>query len=1464
MLGVSAYDFLEAFKRHIYRYGLPLTVQSDNASQFRVGAVCIKKALEEDVETREANERDSRALKEFFAKSGIRFSDDPLRVPITFDWSFTAAYNPQQNSKVESVIKSIKKPLVRTIKDKIFTYSEFQNILTEINFVINSRPLAILQAKRAGNEIVLSPSIFLHFRNFNRVLNPLDKFDASLSLANRLKENAELLLEFFKIFQATYLHSLRKATNHYFNLPPLIEGEIVMIKTPNVKRLNWEKARVLKVQYDTRKVARVASLLKANGNEVKRGVQYLVRHMPESLDNIKPLKMIPVNHHGKEFNENEGIEGINLNVIEEQQPVATRTRAKTRVNNTVSVAQIFAQGDEKTIWPSAKIQLLTPDARVVTYVVLDSGSAVNVLDEKMAKQLNLKIKKVKTQVVSANNTRMQVMGEVELLFTPHFTRNKFFKESFLVVRNVAKFLPHQVHKITFPQKIRANPDLGLPRRFTGILGMNFMAKVMRGVILNNGDGVVHIPSELGLIQMGSFLPKHRQEGKLNDNEYWHPRFIESAPMMTLARIIYLLTSSIGSCHFHITSSEKKGFTETMDSLVLLSTGKKLFNVLSKDIKMIKFIDALEIFSKNALNHYEKMPEQTPYKQNFFFGSITMCKTYDGAVTINFKLKGLINPDVDQDLLGSMLMTANEQEKILREVDEICVYTVKNNYMANKTTLYQKGDYSYILIKNFFYWSMKSPQSPLRARSLTEALRNSLMLGGDRRRPTEKIPGSSSRHPSLDWIEFAEMRRAETNPQSLANLEGTGAEFARPPCYDDLEDSEESDQGSDNEDIPNSNEQQRRTPPVTAEQSTEELRQSREISSVARPQETSVNDPRGATEVPNEEQTVPRNEREQIRKHLSITASMVNFGIQLILCFLVLQMLAPVNAIDLLNSPMMTNTHTLPLKPGVAIIHEATIYLRAGTHRAWIDTQLNAANDQAKIDKLVSNMDKLCDKVGDQICSRSLKMMKQASKDMARLFAKIIRAAGEKEVLPVRRKRDYNPNGILPTLMRWIIGWSPSDEKTDQRLRGAASALQHQAHTMSELQNRHNELHSQMDKNFKRIEVALEERDDTYYRAVGDAKLATVVLNTYETFKELIEQLKHAYSEVELSDDEIRSIVARINHEERVAKVPPLSVEQLIDLSSMRYHYEKNLSIEFDIPLVYREDYHLVNTIPIPHEGLRHIPKMTPHKFVVSEKEEVYALWEEVEDKQQVNNSITIIKNPIFSRYQDTTPCDIATVMKQQTMCPWREIKPGPVDIWIPTAIPNAFAYMSTVRKNEICSQQVNEITATHGIMYIKQGCKIVTAHHEIRSTIDFSVHIPKIYHIEIGEQPPKVGIKSAKARPLQLEYTTSASNDTDKLIREAEIMQIEEDIWYNTISWKYVAIGVLSTIAAAAGGGVAACCVCRGRKRKDVEETKAVDDGGNGIKKEGISGLLDLESKIMKFERVENATCDIHDSQEVF
>ncbi|KAG5666996.1 hypothetical protein PVAND_014999 [Polypedilum vanderplanki] len=160
--------------------------------------------------------------------------------------------------------------------------------------------------------------------------------------------------------------------------------------------------------------------------------------------------------------------------------------------------------------------------------------------------------------------------------------------------------------------------------------------------------------------------------------------------------------------------------------------------------MIKFIDALEIFSKNALNHYEKMPEQTPYKQNFFFGSITMCKTYDGAVTINFKLKGLINPEVDQDLLGAMLMTANEQGKVLREVDEICVYTVKNNYMTNKTTLYQKGDYSYILIKKFFLWSMKNPQSPLRARSLTEALRNSLMLGGDRRRPTEEIPGSSSR------------------------------------------------------------------------------------------------------------------------------------------------------------------------------------------------------------------------------------------------------------------------------------------------------------------------------------------------------------------------------------------------------------------------------------------------------------------------------------------------------------------------------------------------------------------------------------------------------------------------------------------------------------------------------------------------------------------------------------------------
>ena len=101
------------------RRGLPVTLISDNAKTFKSASKDIKKLLR------------TPRLTEYFTLKGV-------------NWRFIPELSPFQGGVWERLVRSTKHCLVKVIGRAYFSYEELATILTEIESVINSRPLTYI------------------------------------------------------------------------------------------------------------------------------------------------------------------------------------------------------------------------------------------------------------------------------------------------------------------------------------------------------------------------------------------------------------------------------------------------------------------------------------------------------------------------------------------------------------------------------------------------------------------------------------------------------------------------------------------------------------------------------------------------------------------------------------------------------------------------------------------------------------------------------------------------------------------------------------------------------------------------------------------------------------------------------------------------------------------------------------------------------------------------------------------------------------------------------------------------------------------------------------------------------------------------------------------------------------------------------------------------------------------------
>lgn len=246
-------SFLNCLKRFISRRGKPYEIFSDNGSNF-IGAQSHLSELYNFLTDEFHNDRVSQYL-----------SSDEIH------WRTIPSRSPHMGGLWESCIKSLKYHLKRILGNASITYEEMYTVLTQIECVLNSRPLSPLSSD-PNDYLPLTPGHFL-------IGEPLvappqqDVQDVNPNRLTRYYRIQQLFQHFWNRWSREYLTTLQarskwksKSTEN-----PIV-GDLVILKEDNSPPLRWPMARIVELHSGKDNIVRVVSVKVSNGNVFKRSL----------------------------------------------------------------------------------------------------------------------------------------------------------------------------------------------------------------------------------------------------------------------------------------------------------------------------------------------------------------------------------------------------------------------------------------------------------------------------------------------------------------------------------------------------------------------------------------------------------------------------------------------------------------------------------------------------------------------------------------------------------------------------------------------------------------------------------------------------------------------------------------------------------------------------------------------------------------------------------------------------------------------------------------------------------------------------------------------------------------------------------------------------------------------------------------------------------------------------------------
>lgn len=257
---LSTQDFLAAFHRFVSRRGTPSNIFSDNGTNFQ-GA-----------------RGDLEDLGRFISSSSVQQSIQNSTAHLGIQWHFIPPSAPHFGGIWEAGVKAMKHHLRRTMGSYSFTLEELITLTTQIEGILNSRPLMAM-SDDANDFQFLSPGHFLIGRPLTSLPMP-DMTDIPINRLTRWQNLQRFSHIVWKKWAAEYLHTLQQRTKWKSPADNIQLNQLVLIKEDNMPPLQWKLARVEQLHPGEDKLVRVVTL-RTNQGLLKRPIHKLVHLLKE-------------------------------------------------------------------------------------------------------------------------------------------------------------------------------------------------------------------------------------------------------------------------------------------------------------------------------------------------------------------------------------------------------------------------------------------------------------------------------------------------------------------------------------------------------------------------------------------------------------------------------------------------------------------------------------------------------------------------------------------------------------------------------------------------------------------------------------------------------------------------------------------------------------------------------------------------------------------------------------------------------------------------------------------------------------------------------------------------------------------------------------------------------------------------------------------------------------------------------
>ena len=266
MQDMTAEQFLLGFRRFVARRGTPRQVISDNASQFKLASSAIDQMWKNVIVDEET--------LNYVANQGI-------------EWNFIVELAPWMGGFYERLVALVKRSLRKTIGKICMNTEQLRTMLTEVEAVVNSRPLVYV-GEDINSSTALTPSCFLTLNKQTGLPehdNDMDEeylpqMSSSQNLLNSWKKGLTHVNRFWKIWRDDYLLSLRERTtiklksNRVQSSEKPKNGDVVLIKD-DLPRGSWKIGRIIQLRQSSDGHCRSAKILLPSNKVLNRALNFL-------------------------------------------------------------------------------------------------------------------------------------------------------------------------------------------------------------------------------------------------------------------------------------------------------------------------------------------------------------------------------------------------------------------------------------------------------------------------------------------------------------------------------------------------------------------------------------------------------------------------------------------------------------------------------------------------------------------------------------------------------------------------------------------------------------------------------------------------------------------------------------------------------------------------------------------------------------------------------------------------------------------------------------------------------------------------------------------------------------------------------------------------------------------------------------------------------------------------------------